>query len=131
MKNIFNYIEEGDIKKVKQLIKSGVDINIRNNVGSTILMLASYNGHKEIVKILIENGADVNLQNRNGWTALMCVCDDKEIVELLINAGANINIKDNNGLTALELALYNECKEIVEFLDVKNIRKLKIKEILR
>ncbi len=34
-------------------------------------MVASHNGHAEVVKILVENGAQVNLQAKDGWSALM------------------------------------------------------------
>ena len=35
-------------------------------------MVASHNGHKEIVELLIEKGAEVNLTPiTDGWTALM------------------------------------------------------------
>ena len=39
--------------------------------GWTALMLASNNGHKEIVELLIEKGAEVDRGDEDGWTALM------------------------------------------------------------
>jgi ankyrin repeat protein len=42
------------------LLKSGADVNAKNNDGLTALMLASSYGRKEIVKLLLDNGADVN-----------------------------------------------------------------------
>ena len=30
-------------------------------------MIASQNGHSEVVQLLLENGAQVDLQNEDGW----------------------------------------------------------------
>lgn len=35
------------------------------------MIIASENGHKEIVNMLIQNKADVNYQSTDGYTALM------------------------------------------------------------
>jgi serine/threonine-protein phosphatase 6 regulatory ankyrin repeat subunit B len=54
------------------------------------LILASQNGHKEIVKTLLAKGADVNAKMNDGATALILASKKgyKEIKELLVGAGA-------------------------------------------
>ncbi|WP_300747663.1 ankyrin repeat domain-containing protein, partial [uncultured Brachyspira sp.] len=55
--------KNGDIKKVKELLALGADINIQNNGGDTALIWSAYYGHTETVKELIKAGADINIQD--------------------------------------------------------------------
>jgi len=80
---IFN----GDLDKIKILIKEERSINIRNQNGDTILHYASYNGNLKIVKLLIENNADINAANNYGKTPLS-VAGSKEVERFLIEKGA-------------------------------------------
>ena len=65
-----------------------MDINAKNKDGETALMLASSEGHLEIVKLLLlRKGADVNIKNNDGKTALD-LAKTKEIKDLLRKAGA-------------------------------------------
>ena len=67
--------EKGETKKVKELLSIGANPNFQDKYGQTALMLASQNGHLDIVcilcGILLKNKADVNLQDHAGRTALM------------------------------------------------------------
>jgi len=87
----FKAAEKGDEKAVELLLESGrVAVNVKDEYGWTALMLASRNGHKEVVKLLLKKGADVNAKNKGGWTALMLATlyGHKEIVEILKSYGA-------------------------------------------
>ena len=59
----------GDIKKVEEAIMNGANINARDCVGWTALMMAAYKGYINIAEVLIKHGADVNIRT-NTWTAL-------------------------------------------------------------
>lgn len=63
-------ITNGDLPRVKELIKSKADVNAKDAKGATPLMMASLNGNEEIVITLIEAKADVNAKGDNGATAL-------------------------------------------------------------
>jgi len=54
---LLNACEIGDLEKVKQLLESGADVNAKNKYGWTALILASEEGHKEIVELLKSYGA--------------------------------------------------------------------------
>lgn len=78
-------------KKIVQiLLLTSVNINIKNNDGWTILMIASRNEHINVVQLLLDNGADVNIKNNHGVTALMYASlnVNKDIYELLKKYGA-------------------------------------------
>jgi ankyrin repeat protein len=54
---LLNACKDGNLKKVKQLLEKGADVNAREyEYGWTALMLAALNGHKEVVELLIEKG---------------------------------------------------------------------------
>ena len=95
-----------DIKKIKELIDMGADVNQKDETGKTALMEASRRGHKEIAVLLIQKVADVNQKDDYGWTALMWTSRKgrNEIVELLIQNGADVNVKDYKGRNAVMIA---------------------------
>ena len=108
----------GDLPKVKYLVEQKADVNITNTSGSTPLIVASSEGHKNIVAYLLEHGANVNATNNHKDTALMVASGkgDLESVKLLFSAGAQINAQNKHKDTALMFAAENGNKEIVQFL---------------
>lgn len=117
--NLIKVVKSGNINNTKVLISKGSDVNARNKDGYTVLAMASWYGHKEIVELLIENGADVNARSKNDVTALMAasLSGQKEIVELLIENGADVNARDSEGFrTALLGASISGQKDITKKL---------------
>ncbi len=97
--DLYNAAEIGDVENTKFLIKDNYDVNYsceNNCKGWTPLMIASANGHKEIVSILLENGADPNIQNELGRTALQYAVRYEfiEIIQMLLDYKADPNLKD-------------------------------------
>ena len=76
---------------VKQLIKAGADVNVKDNWGRMSLHFVTYRCDTTVVvQALIEAGADVNAKTANGntplWLAQQMKC--QENIRLLIQAGA-------------------------------------------
>lgn len=97
-----NWNRHLDIAKL--LIKhKGLNTEVRDNDGRTLLMWACFCGNHEIVEALIEDGADVNAKDYFNRTALMWAAWKGHIiiVECLIEAGADANIFDYAEETAL------------------------------
>lgn len=61
---------EGRTPMVKKLVRSGADVNARDDYGRTAVMLAILRNKFEAVKYLAENNADLNLRESDGLTAL-------------------------------------------------------------
>jgi len=68
--DIFYAAQEGDVKKVTQLLDSGVSTTIADYDDRTPLHIACVAGHKGVVKLLLERGADVNARDVHDWTPL-------------------------------------------------------------
>lgn len=54
----------------KLLISKGADINSRNTMNETPLILAAANFHLEFIEFLLDKDVDVNCRDSTGWTAL-------------------------------------------------------------
>lgn len=108
------------IKKVQKLLNEGADINAhdkRNNYGS-ILNMATYRHHLDLVEFLIDNGADINSCNSSKATSLYVASahNNKEIVEYLIKKGADINLPNDAGVLPIHVAIYRKSSEIAIIL---------------
>lgn len=104
----FAAVEEGDLKKMQELIPS-VDINKQDSeqYHQTALMDAAQVGWEPIVRDLLKNGAKTDLIDRNGDTALHYSIQFKQprIARLIIEAGSPLNIKDKWNQTPLIMAV--------------------------
>lgn len=98
-------IMSSNLEIVKQHIKAGTDINIKDQMsGSTPLISAVTFGKTAIVKTLIDANADLDIENNDGASALHVAAFfcRVEIVQLLIDAKADKTIKNNFGATPRE-----------------------------
>ena len=119
--NIFEAIDNNDIVRVKELLDSGIDVNIKNESGDTLLhIVCSYNSNIEIVKLLLEQpNIDMNTKNYYGKTPLYLACEENhvETVKLLLkHPDIDVNSKTNNGKTSLHRACNINSIEIVKLL---------------
>ena len=104
--NIWVSAKKGDIESIKQHIAYGTDLNSKGSSrNETALIIASCQGHFEIVELLINNDVSLDIQNDEGVTAQFCAVffGQTEIVQLLKDAGADPNIIMNQDLTAMDL----------------------------
>jgi len=93
----------GELNKVRNYLKKGIDINARNKAKWTALAYACKYNHNEVIKLLVDSGANVNQTVNVGSTPLQIALnnDNTEIAEYLISHNADIDIKDIMGMTAL------------------------------
>lgn len=93
----------------------GADVNVRNKVGETPLMIAALKGEPEVARTLIERGATIN---RAGWTPLHYAAagNSLPVLQLLLLHGAQVDARAPNGRTALMLAALHAGDEVVDAL---------------
>lgn len=84
----------GDSNKSQYLIKSGINVNCKNDEGETPLYSAQKNKQYDIAKLLVTNGADVNEVVWGYSPLILAIWDNqKDMVSLLLQKGANPNKK--------------------------------------
>ena len=93
------------------VLRHGVDIDIRNLDGETPLMCAVRTDKREIVTLLLKNNANVNARaSESGHTCLHLSAEkDKTgiITRLLLKRGADLEATDEMGLTPLSTAAFH------------------------
>lgn len=87
----FDSARSGDAEWLRAFIGAGGSPNLTNDKGDTLLILAAYHSHVEVVETLVSLSADVDRSNDNGQTALAAAVfrQSMPIVDLLLDAGAD------------------------------------------
>ncbi|XP_051473918.1 ankyrin-2 isoform X2 [Apus apus] len=108
----------GNVDKVVEYLKSGIDINTCNQNGLNALHLAAKEGHVGLVQELLERGSAVDSATKKGNTALhiASLAGQAEVVKVLVKEGANINAQSQNGFTPLYMAAQENHIEVVKYL---------------
>lgn len=109
---------DGDIKAIQEMLKAGVDVNVRDWDELTALIPAASSGHLEICKLLIEKGVDINAKDKDGITALMeaSIMGHTKVVEFLLENGADVNDAAASEVTALWLAASEGRVDVMKIL---------------
>ena len=66
---LFNAILKSRMSLLESLLRTGVDVNIRNSDGMTPLMAAASSGNLEMIRLLLDKGADTSVVNNLGERA--------------------------------------------------------------
>ncbi|GLZ51214.1 ankyrin repeat domain-containing protein [Actinomycetospora sp. NBRC 106378] len=88
---LFEMARRGDADPLAAYVDAGVPVNLTNDAGDTLLMLAAYHGHAPAVRVLIARGADVDRVNDRGQAPLAGAVfrGEDEVVRALVDAGAD------------------------------------------
>ena len=110
-------------------------LDLQNKKQSCIhLLIASYNGHNDVVNSLVCDGVDVNTRDKKKQTALHCACINghSNVITTLLQSNADPTIQDNNGYTPLMMAcatnheesacalLVSEYYSLDTYIDIQN-----------
>ncbi|QRI42758.1 ankyrin repeat protein [Cheloniid poxvirus 1] len=88
-----------EIEIIDILMKKGIDINMKDDLGNTALHYAcDYVKGLNIVKILLSYGADTNIENYLGTTPLACAVNtsNEVLVNILLDNNADPNSSSSN-----------------------------------
>ncbi|MCF8167396.1 MAG: ankyrin repeat domain-containing protein [Rhodoferax sp.] len=102
-------LKKGYTIVAKILLAAGADVNEKDRLGLTPLMLACGKptaGYKEVAEALIKKGAHINVRDALGYTPLLLALSGGtvEVAELLIEKGADLSARTRQGDTPLSLA---------------------------
>ena len=95
-----------DVEGVKELLKSGANVDGARDDGLTPLSAACLHGHKSIVELLLRHGANINGIGERTHTPLIAAAmqGHESIVTKLIEAGADVNMTNDAGFSPLIVA---------------------------
>lgn len=116
---LFDAIRNGNFEMVKAITTAHPElINIKDQRGSTPLLLATYYGHQDITEEILKHKPDINAKDGSGNSALMGVCFKgyPVIAKLLIDNNADVNAVNLNNATALIYAATFAQAEIAQML---------------
>lgn len=107
----------------KILLNAGADVNERDKLGLTPLLVAcgkSTRGYKEVVEILLKKGAQVNVRDTLGYTPLLLSLSGGtfDIAKLLLEKHADIAVHTRKGETPLSLAQNANSAGAAEIVDL-------------
>ncbi len=97
---LLNAVNNDNIETVRELLRPGVNQDLCNNLGTSLLQMAAQNNNTEIARLLLNARANTNYQNQNGRTALHIACHNSNlelIVLLLSHPTIRPYIPDNGG----------------------------------
>ena len=115
-RRMFDLARFGYTEELVSYIDRGAPVNLTNEKGDTLLLLAAYYGQAETVAALLARGADHARVNDKGQTALAAAVfkQSADTVGHLLAAGAD---PDLGGQSARATAQFFELTAMTELLD--------------
>jgi ankyrin repeat protein len=88
--------DDRDTGSVQRLLKSGANIEAKNQQGSTALIIAAESGNTAMVKFLLDNGANAAASDNNHETALIQAARAGAVDSVVALLGVAPGIKEKN-----------------------------------
>jgi len=114
-RQLFDMARQGDSDELAAYVDAGVSPDLTNDKGDTLLVVAAYAQHEDVVRALLERGADHARVNDRGQTALGSAVfrQSAGTVRALLDAGAD---PDLGGPSAVELARFFDLPEMLALM---------------
>ncbi|KAK6842746.1 hypothetical protein PG990_005319 [Apiospora arundinis] len=105
---MYDAARTGQVDVFKQALPLGLPANMTNEKGDTLLMLAAYHGHAELVELLMQHGADPNRINDRGQSPLAGAVFKKEdrVIEVLLEGLADPDLGSPSAMQCV--AMFNQ-----------------------
>jgi hypothetical protein len=115
---LLSALDEGRGGAILKAIDAGANIETKDVVEMTPLLVAARNGELPMIQALLDRGANVNARNSHGATPLMVATTNNHanVVPLLLARGAAIDAKNLDGRTAVCLAALRGYVDLVDIL---------------
>ena len=115
LRSLFDLARDGDSARLAEAIDAGIPVNLTNDAGDSLLMLAAYHQHPDTVRVLLDRGADTARVNDRGQTALAAAvfrrCE--RTVTQLLAAGADPRLGPRS---AIAIADFFDLPELLALL---------------
>ncbi|MGP2438168.1 ankyrin repeat domain-containing protein [Streptomyces sp. JW3] len=88
---IFDLARQGQTEPLVAYVDAGVPVNLTNDRGDSLVMLAAYHGHAGTVRALLARGAEADRINDRGQTPLAGAVfkGETDVIKALLEAGAD------------------------------------------
>ena len=120
LKLLNEVLSSRNLETFKSLIEEKIiDLDIRNDIGDTILHMTLNSGNIEMLEYLIENtNIDINSGDLALETILHTVCyhKDNELAKYLIENGADIYAANEEGYTPHDIIMDSRNEELRDFI---------------
>nr|CAD7612365.1 unnamed protein product [Timema genevievae] len=96
-RSLVNYITDDNLIGLQNFLENKrVQVDDRDENGSTALIVAAGKGKLLFVRELVNHGADVNAEDADNWTALLCAAKEgfTDICVELLEHGADLEHRD-------------------------------------
>lgn len=115
LREMFDLARAGATDELAAAIELGVPVNLTNEVGDSLLILAAYHDHPDTVRALLDRGADTARTNDRGQTALGAAVfrRSQRSVTYLLEAGADPALGERS---ALDIARFFNLPEMLALL---------------
>lgn len=125
----FDAVEEENIEEVKRILETGkVDINVKDNSGSTALHRCVFNDNFKIMNYLVEQGADIFKKDDDGLVPAEYVKEDLEKESFKLFDYHQLLVGKNND--KLQSSLYVIVNQLIGFHDTPKEEMLKSTKLL-
>lgn len=116
LNSVFDLARDNKPVALKSLFDQGVPVDLTNGKGDTLLILAAYHEHIDLVQLLINEGADLDRLNERGQTALVCAAfrNNLPIARLLLDAGADETLGVQTPAEVAEFFNLDEMKQLFD-----------------
>lgn len=114
--SMFDLARTGKTEDLLSLIDQGIPVNLTNPKGDSLLILAAYNDHADLVAGLLDRSADVDRMNDRGQTALSCAVfrQNQDITAALLKAGADAHLGPQNAYAVIDMFGLEDMRPVVE-----------------
>ena len=111
--------EGGDVSIIEMMLSLGFDVNSKDSLGTTPLMVAATKGKKQAVDFLLSKGANPSLRTSIGRNLLHAAVEggDVSIVQTVLLLDIPVNSIDKEGHTPLMIAVSDVCNNKLETLE--------------
>lgn len=110
-------VKNSDEAEVRHLLLQGVDPNMKDDRGNSLLQLASLKNDIDMIRLLISFGASPNGDVVDRYSLNTAIDNNNyEIVKILLEAGASVDVYDRIYTTLLHEAVNRNNADIVALL---------------